>query len=364
MNKIIDVDSQPLIAIWETCVSSVGCRDQNFRPASSTLELNDNEAEKLIRDVADLKPPVFVFAGDNPLSRSGIFSLVQYAASCNLHPVMLLTPASVVTQQTLAALKSASLSRLAFTLNGADSSSHDLLSGIPGSFARTIKAIKWANECRLPVQIHTEIGRRNLGELNAMASLLLHYRITMWSISFPVPGPEDSLSNLPSAAEFEEAFHTIYSLAQKVPFKMKTVEAQHYRRFVLQQRTNSRSLAIQTGVAPFYETGIPGVLPVNEGMASIYITHSGDVLASKALHLSAGNVRRDNLLDLYRNSPIFQSLRNPENLKGKCGNCEFKEMCGGSRSRAWSLSGDMFNQEESCVYMPFQARKTAEQLVG
>ncbi len=86
MNKIIDLDSQPLIAIWETSVSSVGCRDQNFRPASSSLELNDNEAEQLIRDVADLKPPVFVFAGDNPLSRSGIFSLVQYAASCNLHP--------------------------------------------------------------------------------------------------------------------------------------------------------------------------------------------------------------------------------------------------------------------------------------
>ena len=103
---------------------------------------------------------------------------------------------------------------------------------------------------------------------------------------------------------------------------------------------------------------------MNEGMASIYITHNGDVLASKALHVPAGNVRRDKLLDLYRNSPIFKSLRDPENLKGKCGHCEFKEMCGGSRSRAWSLSGDMFNQEESCVYMPLQARKMAEQLVS
>ena len=139
MNNIIDLDSQPLIATWETCVSSVGCRDQNFRPASTKLELNDNEAEQLIRDVAELKPPVFVFAGDDPLSRDGIFSLVQYAASCNLHPVMLLTPASVVTQQTIADLKSASLSRIAFTLNGADSRCHDVISGIPGSFARTLK---------------------------------------------------------------------------------------------------------------------------------------------------------------------------------------------------------------------------------
>ena len=363
MNNIIDLDSQPLIATWETCVSSVGCRDQNFRPASTKLELNDNEAEQLIRDVAELKPPVFVFAGDDPLSRDGIFSLVQYAASCNLHPVMLLTPASVVTQQTIADLKSASLSRIAFTMNGADSRCHDVISGIPGSFARTLQAIKWANERRLPVQIHTEIGRRNLAELTAMEALLQRYRITLWSVSFPVPGPDDSLKNLPSATEFEEAFQAIYMLAQKVPFKVKTIEAQHYRRYVLQQRTRSRSLAAEnSALAPFSETGIPGVLPINEGMASIYITHNGDVLASKFLQVPAGNVRRDSLAHLYRNAPIFQSLRNPENLKGKCGTCEYKDMCGGSRSRAWALSGDMFSQEESCVYQPMPVRRMMEQL--
>src|SRR5713226_9431728 len=331
MNKIIDLHSQPLIAIWETSVSSVGCRDQNFRPAISKLELNDSEAEQLIRDVADLKPPVFMFAGDDSLSRNGIYSLVQYAASCNLHPVMLLTPASAVTLQTIANLKAASLARVAFTLNGADSGSHDVISDIPGSFARTLQGIKWANERRLPVQIHTNLTRRNLGDLGSMATLLLNYRITMWSI---------------------------YALAQKVPFKIKTVEAQHYRRYVLQQRSKSRSLVGETGGLPaFFETGVPGVLPINEGMASVYITHCGDVLASKYLRIPAGNVRRDKLVDLYRYSPIFQSLRDPANLKGKCGNCEFKEMCGGSRGRAWSLSGDMFNQEESCVYMPLQARK-------
>jgi AdoMet-dependent heme synthase len=363
MNKIIDLDSQPLIATWETSVSSVGCRDQNFRQATSKLELNDSEAEKLIRDVAELKPPVFMFAGDDPLSRDGICSLVQYAASCHLHPVMLLTPASAVTQQTIADLKAASLARVAFTLNGADSGLHEMLSGIPGSFARTLQSIKWANERRLPVQIQTNLTRRNLGDLSAIATLLLNYRVCIWSISFPVPGPDESLKNLPSATEFEEAFQSIYALAQKVPFKIKTVEAQHYRRYVLQQRSKSRSLAGETGGLPaFFETGVPGVLPVSEGMGSIYITHCGDVLASKALQIPAGNVRRDRLVDLYRYSPIFQSLRDPANLKGKCGNCEFKEMCGGSRGRAWSLSGDMFNQEESCVYRPLRVRKINEQI--
>jgi AdoMet-dependent heme synthase len=358
MNKIFNLDSQPFIAIWETSVSSVGCHDQNLRPATSKLELNDSEAEQLIRDVAELKPPVFMFAGDDPLSRDGIYSLVQYAASCNLHPVMLLTPASVVNQQTIADLKATSLARVAFTLNGAESGSHDVISGIPGSFARTLQGIKWANERRLPVQIHTNLTRRNLGDLSSIATLLLNYRVSMWSISFPVPGPYESLKDLPSSAEFEEAFESIYVLAQKVPFKIKTVEAQHYRRYVLQQRSKSKSLAGETGGLPaFFETGVPGVLPVNEGMASVYITHCGDVLASKSLRIPAGNVRQEKLVDLYRHSPIFQSLRDPANLKGKCGNCEFKEMCGGSRGRAWSLSGDMFSQEESCVYQPLHVRK-------
>lgn len=357
MNKIIDLDSQPLIAIWETSISPGRCRDQNFRPATTQLELNDDEAEQLIREVADLKPPVFVFAGDDPLSRDGIYSLVQYAASNNLHPVMQLTPKSAVTPQIVAALKSASLSRLAFTLNGAEGSSHDVFSGIPGSFARTLQGIKWANEARLPVQIHTNLTRRNLGELSAIANLLTSFRIVMWSISFLVPGPDESLKDLPSASEFEEAFQSIYALAQRVPFKVKTVEAQHYRRFVLQQRTRSRMEMGEPGRAPFYDLGIPGVLPVNEGMASVFITHSGDVLAGQFMRVPVGNVRRHDLVDLYRNSPIFKALRDPANLKGKCGSCEFKEMCGGSRSRAWALSGDMFNQEESCVYQPLQVRK-------
>jgi radical SAM protein with 4Fe4S-binding SPASM domain len=356
MNKIIDLDSQPLIAIWETSVPHGRCRDQNFRPADAKLELNDDEAEQLIRDVAELKPPVFVFAGADPMRRHGIYSLVQYAASCNLHPVIQLTPASSVTQQTIAALKSSSLSRLSFTLDGAESASHDVLSGIPGSFARTLQSIKWANEGRLPVQIHTNISRRNLSELSAMASLLMKYRIVTWSISFPVPGPDDSLRDLPSATEFEEAFQAIYSLAQKVPFKVKTLEAQHYRRYVLQQRTRFRAFNGESGRFPFFDMGIPGVLPVNEGVSTVYIKHNGDVLAGRSLDFPVGNVRRDKLVALYQNSSIFQSLRDPANLKGKCGNCEFKEMCGGSRGRAWALSGDMFGQEESCMYLPLQGR--------
>jgi len=266
MNKIIDLDSQPLIAIWETTVTHGRCRDQNFRPADTKLELNDDEAEQLIRDVAELKPPVFVFAGADPLRRHGIYSLVQYAASSNLHPVIQLTPASSVTRQSIAALKSSCLSRLSFTLDGAESASHDVISGIPGSFAATLQSIKWANEARLPVQIHTNISRKNLGELSSIANLLMKYRIVMWSISFPVPGPDDSLRDLPSATEFEEAFQTIYSLAQRVPFKVKTVEAQHYRRYVLQQRTRFRAFNGDSGRFPFFDTGIPGVLPVNEGM--------------------------------------------------------------------------------------------------
>jgi radical SAM protein with 4Fe4S-binding SPASM domain len=226
-----------------------------------------------------------------------------------------------------------------------------------GSFARTLQAMRWANDCRLPLQIHTNLRRRNLQELEQIASVLKYFRIVGWSISFPVPQPDESLHDLPSAGEFEEAFAVIHQLAQELPFKVKTVEAPHYRRFVVQQRSRARLDASGRLAFPSVENGIPGVLPINEGRAQLFISSTGEIYPSKALRVSAGNVRHHKLVDIYRDSQLFDSLRDPANLKGKCGDCEFKELCGGSRARAWGVSGDMFGEEPCCSYLPMAARK-------
>jgi radical SAM protein with 4Fe4S-binding SPASM domain len=254
-------------------------------------------------------------------------------------------------------LKKANLSRLGLILDGGTAQSHDHISGVAGSFAHTLEAMKWANECRLPLQIHTNVRRRNLPELEHIASVLKSFRIGGWSISFPVPQPGEFLHDLPSAGEFEEAFAVIYQLAQDLPFKVKTVEAPHYRRFVLQQRSRVRAGASGLVVFPSVESGIPGVLPINEGRASLFISSTGDIYPDKALRICAGNVRYHKLADVYGNAPLFDSLRDLSNLKGKCSDCEFKDLCGGSRARAWAVTGDVFGEEPCCSYLPVAARK-------
>lgn len=356
MTTNFNFHSHPFVAIWETNAGfGPQVHDKLDFPLSGPLELSDKEAEQLIRDVAELRPPVFFFAGDDPLRREKIYSLVQYAASCGLHPNMMLGPNSNVTRSAIADLKKANLSRLGLTLEAGSAQAHDHLAGCPGSFARTMQAMKRANDCRLPLQIHTNLRRRNLHELRQIASAIQSFRIVIWSISFPVPQPGESLHDLLSAAEFEEAFAVIHELARDLPFKVKTIDAPHYRRFVVQQRTRARGTSGGLAVLPSVSGGIPGILPINEAKATLFISSTGEIFPSKGLRVSAGNVRRQKLAEVYRNREPFESLRDPDNLKGKCGVCEFKDLCGGSRARAWAVHGDMFEEEPCCSYLPAAA---------
>ncbi len=160
-----------------------------------------------------------------------------------------------------------------------------------------------------------------------------------------VPTGRAQAADLPSPEEFESAFARIYRLAQDVPFKVKTTEAQHYRRYMLQQRRHTHP-----GESP--DQGVPGILPVNEGKGFMFISHTGEVQPSGFLPLTAGNVRSATVTDIYRNTELFQQLRDTDNLHGKCGDCEFRGICGGSRARAYALSGDAFGADPCCAYVP------------
>ncbi|HSM86738.1 MAG TPA: radical SAM protein [Candidatus Limnocylindrales bacterium] len=356
MNKHLDLESHPLVAIWETNANFGPVRDPANSSSGDAPELSDQEAEEMLRDIAELRPPIFVFTGTDPLRRKNINSLVQYAAACNLHPTMLLTPASSVSRKAIADLKSAQLSRLTVTLQGPSEESHDQLTGVPGSFMRTLQIIQWANELRLPVQVRTQLSRRNVRHLEEMAAVLKRFRVLGWSLDFPLHCPDQEGCGILCAAEFEQAFARIYQVSRKVPFKVKTGEAQHYRRFVVQRsiRLDRAGLTL----LPPAHGGIPGILPVNEARGTLFISSTGEIYPSESLRVSAGNIRRRNIAEVYRASRLFTSLRDTSNLKGKCGRCEFKEMCGGSRARAWAITGDMFSEEYACSYQPAMARKT------
>lgn len=346
MRNNFGLSQAPSVVIWEVTracdLACLHCR-ASAQPGRNPLELTTVEGKKLIDDIAQLNPPAFIFTGGDPLKRSDFYELVEYAASKYLQPAMALSGTPLLNGESLMHLKRAGLKRLALSLDGPTPELHDSFRGVPGSFNRTLDAMHCANAIGLPVQINTTVSRRNINELETILSVFRNFRIVMWNLFFMVPTGPAEAADLPSPAEFESAFARIYELAQAVPFKIKTSEAPHYRRYLLQHQLQSE---------PEETIANAGILPTNEGKGFAFISHTGQVQPGGFLPVSAGNVREDSLGDIYRNSELFLQLRDSRNLHGKCGDCEFREICGGSRARAYALSGDIFAEDPSCAYIP------------
>jgi radical SAM protein len=357
----IDFNEKPFIAIWEVTqacdLACVHCR-ASAQPNRHPMELSTDEGKQLIDQIAAMKVPVFVLTGGDPIKRPDLFELIEHARSGGVRVSLTPSATPLLTRDVVARLKSAGLARLAVSLDGASAKTHDGFRGLVGSYARTLDAVRWANEVGLPVQINTTFGRRNIGEIDAIVALMESLKITLWSVFFLVPTGRGKLDDLLNADEFEEIFAKIYELSKTASFDIKTTEAQHYRRFVLQQKVAERKAGLHSQAAEKVADAI-GRAPrgLNDGKGFVFVSHTGDVFPSGFLPLAAGNIRRQSLSSIYRESPLFQNLRDTSKLEGKCGACEFKEICGGSRARAHALTGNPHAEEPCCSYVP--ARYTA-----
>ena len=352
----IDFNERPFIAIWEVTqacdLACVHCR-ASAQPNRHPMELSTDEGKALIDQIADMKVPVFVLTGGDPIKRPDLFELIAHARSRGVRVSLTPSATPLLTREIVVRLKEAGLARLAVSMDGASSETHDAFRGMSGSFARTLDAIRWANEIGLPVQINTTFSRKNIGEIDAIVALMKSLQITLWSVFFLVPTGRGKLNDLLSADEFEQVFEKVYRLSKAASFDIKTTEAQHYRRFVLQQRVAERK-AGDVIIAPEKAEDAIGRAPrgLNDGKGFVFISHVGEVFPGGFLPVSAGNIRQEALNSIYRDSQLFQGLRNTSNLEGKCGACEFKEICGGSRARAYSLTGNPYGEEPCCSYMP------------
>ena len=353
MKTPLDIKKAPWTAIWETTQAcDIACLDYGdcIQPGPDPLELTTQEAEQLVREVAGLQPRIFLMTGADPLKRADLEHLVGYAVFRGLRPVLALRATPLLTRDAISRLKAAGLSRITLTLNGSHAELHDLLCGIHGSFERTIQATQWAETAGLPFQITTNLCERNRHDLEKLAALVRPFRPAQWNVTFPVPARPAQMEEMPSPGQFEEAFACLYQLAQSVPFKVKTTEAPHYRRFVLQQQAEAR--AKDPDGARHFEEGIPGVLRVNEERATIFISHTGEVYPCASLPIVGGNIRIRKLAEIYRGAHIFRTLHDVGKLRGKCALCGFKQVCGGSRSRALAILGDALAEDPACIYRP------------
>jgi AdoMet-dependent heme synthase len=353
----IDFDERPYIVIWETTqacdLACVHCR-ACAQPKRNPFELSTAEGKRLIDEIARMEVPVFVLTGGDPIKRPDLFELIEHANEVGVRVSLTPSATPLLTREIVHRLKDSGLARLAVSLDGSNAEVHDAFRGMSGSFERTMEAIEWANEVGLPVQINTTFSRRNIEDFEKIAELIERKAITLWSVFFLVPTGRGKLDDLLTAEEFESIFAKLHALSKRARFHIKTTEAQHYRRYVLQQQTaEKRSGKVAASAPEKVQDGI-GRAPrgLNDGKGFVFVSHTGEVYPSGFLPFSGGNVRTRKLGEIYRESPVFRQLRDPDQLEGKCGACEFRHICGGSRARAFALTGDPLAEEPCCAYVP------------
>ena len=219
----------------------------------------------------------------------------------------------------------------------------------------------------LPIQVHTTASRHNIADLDNLAALLHELDIVMWSVFFLVPVGRGQKADLLTGEEFEQVFAKLYELSKEVTFQIKTTEAMHYRRYILQQHIAEleRKRATDGEETPAkFKTQQWATRRVNDGRGFVFVSHTGNVFPSGFLPLRGGSIREQSLASIYRDSPVFRTLRDLKQLHGKCGACEFKEICGGSRARAFALTGDVLAEEPCCIYQPKNYHDQDPVLVG
>jgi len=370
----LDYDRAPFLAIWETTQAcDLACKHcrASAQPLAHPSQLTTAEATNLIDQIAELQVPLFVFTGGDPLKRPDIFQLIRHAADRGVHAALTPSATPLLTRDAIFRMKDSGLSRLAVSLDGSVPEIHDSIRGIPGTWARTLQAIEWANEARLPIQVHTVVSRLNISDLDDLSVLLTARRIAMWSFFFLVPVGRGQVADLLTGQEFEDVFAKMWQLTKRVPFAIKTTEAMHYRRYLIQQRMKEGRPTVgihdDAGARPTHgwadTTAQPGrgselqavgwaTKRVNDGRGFVFISHIGKVYPSGFLPIEGGDLHQDTLARIYQESPIFLKLRDADLLHGKCGACEFRNICGGSRARAYAVTGDVLAEEPCCIYQP------------
>jgi radical SAM protein len=366
----LNFDETPFLAIWEVTQScDLACKHCRAaaQPIAHPDELTNAEGKALIDQIAEMHVPIFVFTGGDPLKRKDVFELIRYAADKGVQVAVTPSATPLLTREAMFKLKEAGLVRLGISLDGSTPEIHDTFRGLPGAWERTIQAVEWAKEAGIPVQVHSTISRHNVHDLDNLCALFEKLAIVMWNVFFLVPVGRGQLGDLLSGEEFENVFGKIYELSHRVNFQIKTTEAMHYRRYLLQHNLEERKMGHghphSAGPQKGYEAGTPtsdahsrtvgwATRRVNDGKGFLFVSHTGNVYPSGFLPIHAGNIKQTPLQDIYRNAPIFKSLRDTSKLEGKCGACEYKEICGGSRARAYAVTGDPLAQEPCCIYQP------------
>lgn len=362
----VDFNLMPFTLAWEItracALNCIHCRAE-AQKKRHPLELTTEEGLRFIDQVVEVGKPILILTGGDPLMRRDVYQLVEYAASHGLRVALSPSATKLVTRANLRRMKDAGLHMVHVSLDGSRPEVHDAFRGFSGSYQRTVEILEDLQALSIPIQIGTTVNRRNLEDLPAIAGVVQESGITVWSVFFLVPTGRGRESDMISPAEHEQVFEWLYQLSRQVPFHIRTTAAQAYRRVVIQRTREAHPQPSGAAEEPvrweltgagyaFREGRAPVEKGVNDGNGFCFVDHLGNVCPSGFLQIAAGNVRQQPLSEIYRDSGLFRDLRDPGLLKGRCGVCEFKQVCGGSRARAYATTGDYLASDPSCLFVP------------
>ncbi len=364
--KVPSFDVAPFLVIWEAtracALACSHCRAEAIDRRDPN-ELDTAAGKDLLDQVAEMGTPICVLTGGDPLQREDLEELIAHGVSKGLRMATIPAATPRLTKERLQSLKDAGVAQIAFSLDATDAETHDDFRGVPGSFERTMQGARWVKELGIPLQINSVLGPWNRDNVQPMADLVAELGVSFWEVFVLVPVGRGKTAGELGSGERERLFEQLYTTAQKVDFVVKIAEAPHYRRFVTvrQLRGEGSNEDISANIQRLLErpTGPRrsiGHAPsaVNAGRGFCFVDHVGEVMPSGFLPVTAGNVKTEPLAALYRDSELFTSLRDPSRLEGRCGACEFASSCGGSRSRAYALTGNIFAEDPWCAWRPGQ----------
>ncbi|MCQ9208490.1 MAG: radical SAM protein [Omnitrophica bacterium] len=331
------------LIFWETTKSCnlqcPHCRAQ-AKSRRSPEELTTEEARRFIKQAAAFSQAILVFSGGEPLLRNDLYELAQYANQAGLKPT-LATNATLITEKVARRLKASQVKIVAVSIYGSDHCAHDKFCGQPGAFEKTLEGIENIKKAGLTLQINTTITKINLCQLEKMADFALKLGASAYHVFFLVPTGRGRYldGDKISAQEYEQALNRLYDLELNLPLRIKATCAPHYYR-ILYQRSNSNAAT-------------KGCLA---GQGVCFISYKGEVFGCGYLPITAGDLRKQNFKEIWLESELFNVLRDAAKLEGKCGPCEFKNVCGGCRARAYAATSNYLAEEPDCVYQPLTVR--------